>query len=152
VVEPPSREAILRLRAWLATAALPSRWRRRAGRRCWSSIVPGAFLDRAATAARGAAWLNHRMAPIPIAGIGQLVDEGQYWQLVYAACGHTLATAKFVDLDPVEQVRRWHASCPECESQRRSAGRRPRPASQEPDRTRERRRRLLEGLHSEHPL
>ena len=131
VVEPPSRDAILRLRAWLATAALPAWWGRRAARRRCSSIVPGVFLDRAATVARGAACLNHRMAPIPVAGIGQLVDKGQYWQLVYAACGHTLATAKFADLDPVEQVRRWHATCLACESQRRSAHRRSRiaPAS-----------------------
>jgi hypothetical protein len=152
VVEPPSRDAILRLRAWLATAALPAWWGRRAARRRWSSIAPGVFLDRAATVARGVACLNHRMGPIPIAGIGQLVDEGQYWQLVYAACGHTLATAKFADLDPVEQVRRWHATCLACESQRRSARRWQRSASQEPDRTRERQRCLLDGLDSEHPL
>jgi hypothetical protein len=123
VVEPPSREAILRLRAWLATAALPSWWGRRAALRRWSSILPEVFLDRATTVALAAACLNHRMGPIPIVGIGQLVDKGRYWQLVYEACGHTLATARFADRDPVEQVRRWHATCLECESQRRSARR-----------------------------
>jgi hypothetical protein len=96
MLEPPSREATVRLRAWLATAALPSRWGLR---------------------------LNHCMGPIPIVGVGQLVDKGEYRQLVYEACGHTLAMVKFADLDPVEQVRRWHATCVECEFQRQYASR-----------------------------
>jgi hypothetical protein len=100
MLEPPSREATVRLRAWLATAALLS-WR---GRRA-----------------------------VPIVGVGQLVDKGGYWQLVYEPCGHTLALAKFSDLDPVKQVRRWHASCVECECQQQYAPRPRRAARHRPE-------------------
>jgi hypothetical protein len=73
-----------------------------------SSILPEVFLDRA--------------TPVPIVGIGQLMDKGEYRELVYEVCGHTLAIAKFAGLGPVEQVRRWHATCVECEFQRQYAG------------------------------
>ncbi|MBV9173463.1 MAG: hypothetical protein JOZ81_25645 [Chloroflexi bacterium] len=63
------------------------------------------------------------MRPIPIVGIGVLVDLGQCWQLVYKPCGHTLALANFADLDPIEQVRRRHATCVECDYQRRRTSR-----------------------------
>jgi hypothetical protein len=90
--------------------------------RCFS-ILPELFPNRAATVALVAACLNHGMRSTPIVGIGELVDKGRYWQLVYEPCGHTLALADFADRDPVEQVRRGHATCVECEFQRRYAGR-----------------------------
>jgi hypothetical protein len=63
------------------------------------------------------------MGPAPIVGIGELVDKDEYWQLVYERCGHTLAITKFADRNPVEQVRRRHTACVECQFQQQYASR-----------------------------
>lgn len=54
---------------------------------------------------------------VSVGNIGELTDRGEYWELVYFVCGHTLELARFGLEEPdrvVTHIQRHYAQCLTC--------------------------------------
>ena len=61
--------------------------------------------------------MAERSGQIRVDGVGELIDEGQYWRLIYAHCDHIQLFAR-EGLDDLEDaavyVRRYFIECLTC--------------------------------------